>query len=242
MDGAILVVSAVDGVMPQTREHILLCRQIGVETIIVFLNKCDLVKDPELNELVEMEVKELLQKYQYDPEKIKFVRGSALATLTGSDKEIGEKSIEKLLQTMDDEIKEPARDVDKPFLLSIDGMINIEGRGCVATGTVEQGRCKPGDEVDIVGYRRKALRSTITGLEMFKKALDFAQSGDNVGVLLRGVLTTDIQRGQLLTKPNSMTVHRNCKAEVYLLTAEEGGRKNPFFSKYKPQVFYNNLC
>ena len=176
MDGGILVVSAVDGVMPQTREHILLCRQIGVETIIVFLNKCDLVDDPELNELVEMEVKELLEKYQYDAEKITFIRGSALATLNGTQPEVGEQSIKKLLAAMDAEIKEPVRDIDKNFLLSIDGMINIEGRGCVATGTVEAGRCKIGDEVDIVGFKRKFIRSTITGVEMFKKSLDFAQS------------------------------------------------------------------
>ena len=237
MDGAILVVSAADGVMPQTREHILLCRQIGVETIIVFLNKCDLVKDPELHELVEMEIKELLEKYQYNPEKVKFIRGSALAVLQDSDKELGHEAIKKLLKTMDEEIKEPVRDVDKPFLLSIDGMFNIEGRGCVATGTVESGRCKLGDEVEIVGYKRKPLKTTITGVEMFKKQLDFAQSGDNIGLLLRGVLVTDIQRGMLVTKPGTCTVHRNCVAEVYLLTPEEGGRKNPFFSKYKPQMF-----
>lgn len=237
MDGAILVVSAADGVMPQSREHILLCRQIGVETIIVFLNKCDLVKDPDLHELVEMEVKELLEKYQYKSDKVKFIRGSALACIQNTDRELGHNSIKALLQAMDDDIKEPARDVDKPFLLSIDGMFNIEGRGCVATGTVESGRCKIGDEMDIVNYRRKPLRTTITGVEMFKKQLDFAQSGDNVGLLLRGVLVNDIQRGMLLTKPNSCTVHRNCIAEVYLLTAEEGGRKNPFFSGYKPQMF-----
>lgn len=237
MDGAILVVSAADGVMPQSREHILLCRQIGVETIIVFLNKCDLVKDSELHELVEMEIKELLEKYQYDPEKVKFIRGSALACLQDTDKELGHDAIKKLLETMDSEIKEPERDVDKPFLLSIDGMINIEGRGCVATGTVEQGRCKIGDEMEIVNYRRKPLKTTITGVEMFKKQLDYAQSGDNVGLLLRSVLTTDLKRGMMITKPNSCTVHRNCTAEVYLLTAEEGGRKNPFFSKYKPQMF-----
>jgi elongation factor Tu len=237
MDGAILVVSAADGVMPQTREHILLCRQIGVPTIIVFLNKCDLVKDPELHELVEMEIKELLDKYQYKSENIKFVRGSALACLNGTDKEIGAESIRKLLKTLDEEVHEPIRDVDKPFLLSIDGMFNIEGRGCVATGTVESGRCKIGDEVEIVGYKRKPLKTTITGVEMFKKQLDFAQSGDNIGLLLRSVLVSDIQRGQLITKPGTCTVHRNCNAEVYLLSPEEGGRKNPFFSKYKPQVF-----
>jgi len=236
MDGAILVVSAADGVMPQTREHILLCRQIGVETIVVFLNKCDLVKDPELHELVEMEIKELLDKYQYKSENVKFVRGSALAVLQDSDKELGHESIRKLLKTMDEEIKEPPRDIDKPFLLSIDGMFNIEGRGCVATGTVESGRCKLGDEVEIVNYKRKPLKTIITGVEMFKKQLDYAQSGDNVGLLLRSTLVTDIQRGQLIVKPGSCEVHRNCKVEVYLLTPEEGGRKNPFFSKYKPQV------
>jgi len=241
MDGAILVVSAADGVMPQTREHILLCRQIGVETIVVFLNKCDLVKDPELHELVEMEVKELLDKYQYKSEEVKFIRGSALAVLQDTDKELGHNSIRQLLKTMDDEIKQPIRDIDKPFLLSIDGMFNIEGRGCVATGTVESGRCKLGDEMEIINYKRKPTKTTITGVEMFKKQLDYAQSGDNIGLLLRGVLVTDIQRGQLITKPGTCTVHRNCNAEVYLLTPEEGGRKNPFFSKYKPQVSkYNN--
>jgi elongation factor Tu len=236
MDGAILVVSAADGVMPQSREHILLCRQIGVETIIVYLNKCDLVKDPELHELVEMEIKELLEKYQYSPDKITFIRGSALATINDTEPEIGADSIRKLLQAMDAEIKEPIRDIDKPFLLSIDGMFNIGGRGCVATGTVESGRCKLGDEVEIVGYKRKSLKTTITGVEMFKKQLDYAQSGDNVGLLLRSILVSDIQRGQLIAKPGTCTVHRNCNVEVYLLTPEEGGRKNPFFTKYKPQV------
>ncbi len=238
MDGAILVVSAADGVMPQSREHILLCRQIGVETIIVYLNKCDLVLDQELYELVEMEVKELLEKYQYDPDKVRFIRGSALSCLQNSNKELGHDSIKNLLEAMDEEIKEPVRDVDKPFLLSIDGMFNIEGRGCVATGTVESGVCKLGDEMEIVGYKRKPTKTTITGVEMFKKQLDYAQSGDNIGLLLRGVLTNDIQRGMLVSKPGSCKVHRNCECEVYLLTTEEGGRKNPFFSKYKPQVSF----
>jgi elongation factor Tu len=237
MDGGILVVSAVDGVMPQTREHILLCRQIGVSTIIVFLNKCDLVKDPELNELVEMEVKELLAKYKYDPETTTFIRGSALCAVQGIEPELGIKAVETLLDTMDEKIPEPVRDIDKPFLLAIDSIFNIEGRGCVVTGTVETGKCKVGDDIEIVGYRRKGLRTTITGVEMFKKSLDFAQSGDTVGLLLRGVLKNDVQRGQYVTKPNLCTVHRNCTAEVYILTEAEGGRKTPFFTNYKPQCF-----
>lgn len=237
MDGGILVVSAVDGVMPQTREHILLCRQIGVSTIIVFLNKCDQSKDPEINELVEMEVKELLAKYKYDPEKTVFIRGSALCAVQNIEPEIGIQAIQKLLDTMDEKIPEPERDINKPFLLSIDSIFNIEGRGCVVTGTVETGRCKVGDDVEVVGYKRKSTKTTITGVEMFKKSLDYAQSGDTVGLLLRGVLKTDVQRGQYITKTGLCTVHRNCNAEVYLLTEAEGGRKTPFFTNYKPQCF-----
>jgi len=237
MDGGILVVSAQDGVMPQTREHILLCRQIGVNTIIVFLNKCDLARDPELNELVEMEVKELLAKYKYDPEDTVFIRGSALCAVQGIEKELGVDAIEKLVNAMDAKIPEPQRDVDKPFLLAVDSTFVIKGRGVVVTGTVETGKCKMGDDVEIIGYQRKSLRTTIIGVEMFKKQLDFAQSGDNCGILLRGILPTDVRRGQYITKPGLCSVHRNCKAELYVLKEEEGGRKTPFFTKYKPQCF-----
>lgn len=237
MDGGILVVSAQDGVMPQTREHILLCRQIGVSTIIVFLNKCDLAKDPELHELVEMEIKELLQKYKYDPEETTFIRGSALCAIQGIEKELGTDSIDRLMDAMDAKIPDPERDIDKPFLLSIDSIFNIKGRGCVVTGTVEMGKCKMGDDVEVVGYQRKSIRTTIIGVEMFKKQLDYAQAGDNCGLLLRGVLKDDVRRGQYITKPGLCTVHRNCTGEIYVLTDAEGGRKAPFFSKYKPQCF-----
>jgi len=242
MDGAILVVSAQDGIMPQTREHILLCRQIGVNNIIVFLNKCDLVKDPEMYELVEMEIKELLQKYKYDPEKITFIKGSALSAVQGVEKELGADAVKKLLDTMDAEIPEPLRDTEKPFILSIDQLFVIEGRGVVVTGSVEAGKCKIGDEVEIVGYKRKFKKTTITGVEMFNKQLDFAQSGDDCGLLLRGVEKADVRRGMLLCKPGLFTVHRNCTAEVYVLNESEGGRSGPFFTKYKPQVkfiFFN---
>jgi elongation factor Tu len=237
MDGGVLVVSAQDGVMPQTREHILLCRQIGVSTIIVFLNKCDLARDPELQELVEMEVKELLAKYKYDPEATVFIRGSALCAVQGTEKELGVDAIQKLLDNMDEKIPEPVRDIDKPFLLAIDSIYNIKGRGCVVTGSVENGKCKMGDEVEIVGYQRKAIRTTIIGVEMFKKQLDYAQSGDNCGLLLRGVLKDDVRRGMYVTKPGLCNVVRNVVGEVYVLKDEEGGRKTPFFSKYKPQCY-----
>ena len=236
LDGAVLVVSAQDGIMPQTREHILLCRQIGVNNIIVFLNKCDLVKDPEMYELVEMEIKELLEKYKYDPEKITFIKGSALCAVQGTEKELGVDAIKKLLETMDTEIPEPVRDTEKPFVLSIDSIFVIEGRGVVCTGSVEAGKCKIGDEVEIVGFKRKFKKTTITGVEMFNKGLDFAQSGDDCGLLLRGVEKADVKRGMLLCKPGLFTVHRNCTAEVYVLNDSEGGRSTPFFTKYKPQV------
>lgn len=237
MDGGILVVSAVDGVMPQTREHIMLCRQIGVSTLIVFLNKCDLARDAELHELVELEVKELLDKYKYNADETVFIRGSALCAIQGVEKELGADALDKLLNSMDEKIPEPERDIDKPFLLSVDSIFNIKGRGIVATGTVEMGKCKMGDDVEIVGYQRKSLRSTIIGVEMFRKQLDYAQAGDNCGLLLRGILKDDIRRGQYITKPGLSTVHRNCVGEIYVMTDAEGGRKVPFFSKYKPQCF-----
>jgi len=237
MDGGILVVSAVDGVMPQSKEHILLCRQIGVKSIVVFLNKCDLCEDPELQELVEMEIKELLQKYEYDPNKTAFIRGSALSMLNNERPDIGKDSIKKLLDAMDSSIPEPERDVDKPFLLSVDSAINIEGRGCVVTGTIESGKAKLGDEVELIGYKRKTMPSVVTGVEMFRKQMEFGQAGDNVGILLRGIDKADVKRGMYLTKPGLRTVHRNCKADIYVLKEEEGGRRVPFFSKYKPQCY-----
>jgi elongation factor Tu len=237
MDGGILVVSAQDGVMPQTREHILLCRQIGVSSIVVFLNKCDLARDPELNELVEMEIKELLAKYNYDPENTTFIRGSAYCALQGIEPELGTDSIQRLLDAMDVKIPEPIRDIDKPFLLAVDSIYQIKGRGCVVTGTVETGKCKMGDDVEVVGYQRKKIRTTIIGVEMFKKQLDFAQSGDNCGLLLRGVEKEHVRRGMYVTKPGLCNVFRNCNADVYVLKEEEGGRKTPFFSKYRPTCF-----
>lgn len=237
MDGGILVVSAVDGVMPQTKEHILLCRQIGVKSIVVFLNKCDLAEDPELNELVEEEVKDLLKKYEYDPNKTVFIRGSALSYLNGENPEIGVKAIEKLVNALDSEIPEPVRATEKPFLLAVDSTINIKGRGCVVTGTIESGKIKLNEEVDLVGYKRKPTKTTVTGIEMFRKQLDFGQAGDNVGILLRGVVKEDVRRGMYLTKPNLFSLHRNCKADIYVLKEEEGGRRLPFFSKYKPQCY-----
>ena len=188
MDGGILVVSAADGAMPQTREHILLCRQVGVQSIVVYLNKCDVVTDEEMHQLVEMEVRELLSQYQYDGDNAIFVKGSALCALNGTDPELGEKSMEALIDALDKSIPIPSREKDKPFLMSVDSSVNISGRGCVVTGTIEQGRCKIGDEVHLIGIRRKHLASTITGIETFKKQLDSGECGDNVGVLLRGLL------------------------------------------------------
>ena len=237
MDGCILVVSAADGAMPQTREHILLCRQVGVKTIIVFLNKCDLVDDEEMHELVEMEVRELLSSYDYDGDNCIVVKGSALSALNGTDPELGEQAMEKLVAAMDEHIIEPERLSDKDFLMSIDSSLNIAGRGCVVTGTVEQGKAKINDEVHMIGIRRKHTPATITGIETFHKQLDQAQAGDNVGVLLRGVTKDQIKRGMCLSKPNSLTVRRSCEGEIYVLKPDEGGRSKPFFSGYRPQCF-----
>ena len=237
MDGGILVVSAADGAMPQTREHILLCRQVGVKTIIVFLNKCDLVDDEEMHELVEMEVRELLSSYDYDGDNCIVVKGSALSALNGTDPELGEQAMEKLVAAMDEHIIEPERLSDKDFLMSIDSSLNIAGRGCVVTGTVEQGKAKINDEVHMIGIRRKHTPATITGIETFHKQLDQAQAGDNVGVLLRGVTKDQIKRGMCLSKPNSLTVRRSCEGEIYVLKPDEGGRSKPFFSGYRPQCF-----
>jgi len=237
MDGAILVVSAADGPMPQTREHILLARQVGVPFIVVFLNKCDMVDDKELLELVEVEVRDLLTKYGFPGDKTPVVKGSATKALEGDTSEIGESSILKLMEAVDAYIPDPKRDVDKDFLMAVEDVFLITGRGTVATGRVERGRVKVGDTVEIVGI--KPTRETVvTGVEMFRKLLDDAQAGDNIGALLRGVDKKDIERGQVLAKPKSINPHKKFKAEVYVLTKEEGGRHTPFFNGYKPQFFF----
>jgi elongation factor Tu len=235
MDGAILVVSAADGPMPQTREHIVLARQVGVPALVVFLNKCDMVDDSELLDLVEMEVRDLLTSYGYPGDKIPIVRGSALAALEG--KEAGKKAIEELMKAVDDFIPLPVRDLDKPFLMSIEDVFSIQGRGTVVTGRIEQGRVKVGEEIEIVGLR-PTVKSVCTGVEMFRKELDEGQAGDNVGVLLRGILKEDVERGQVLAKPGTITPHKKFTAEVYVLTKEEGGRHTPFFSNYRPQFYF----
>ena len=235
MDGAILVVSAADGPMPQTREHILLAKQVGVPNIVVFLNKVDLLDDEELLELVEMEIRDLLTKYEFDGDNITIVRGSALAALEG--KPEGAEAIGNLLTAVDADIPEPAREVDKPFLMSIEDVFSITGRGTVATGRIERGVVKTGEEIEIVGMG-DTKKCVCTGVEMFRKTLDQGQAGDNVGVLLRGVEKTEIQRGQVLAKPGSITPHTECKAEIYVLTKDEGGRHTPFFNGYRPQFFF----
>lgn len=237
MDGGILVVSAADGAMPQTREHILLCRQVGVKNIVVFLNKCDVVTDPEMHELVEMEVRELLNTYEYDGDNVVFVKGSALCALNGTEPELGEKAMEKLVDALDSQIQLPERLKDKDFLMSIDSSVNIPGRGTVVTGTVEQGKCKVGDEVHMIGIKRKPSPTTITGIETFKKQLDYGEAGDNVGVLLRGVTKDQVKRGMCLIKPSSMEVRRNFIGQLYILKPEEGGRNKPFLTGYRPQCF-----
>jgi elongation factor Tu len=237
MDGAILVVSAADGPMPQTREHILLARQVGVPYIVVFLNKCDMVDDKELLELVEVEVRDLLTKYGFPGDKTPIVRGSATKALEGDQGELGEKAILKLMEAVDSYIPEPKRDVDKDFLMAVEDVFLITGRGTVATGRVERGRVKVGDTVEIVGIK-PTKETVVTGVEMFRKLLDDAQAGDNIGALLRGVEKKDIERGQVLAKPKSITPHKKFKGEVYVLTKEEGGRHTPFFNGYKPQFFF----
>ena len=237
MDGGILVVSAADGAMPQTREHILLCRQVGVKSIIVFLNKIDLVEDPEMHELVEMEVRELLSSYEYDGDNIPIIKGSALAALNGTDPELGVNALEQLVAAMDTHIKEPPRESKKDFLMSIDTSLNIPGRGCVVTGTIEQGKAKINDEVHMIGIRRKPTPTTVTGIETFHKQLDYAEAGDNVGVLLRGVTKEQIKRGMCLAKPKSLEIRRNFESEIYILKPDEGGRTKPFFTGYRPQCF-----
>ena len=234
MDGAILVVSAADGPMPQTREHILLARQVGVPKIVVFMNKCDQVDDPELLDLVEMEIRELLGEYGYDTE-CPIIRGSALKALEGDPE--AEKSIRDLMAAVDDYIPSPVRDTEKPFLMSIEDVFTISGRGTVVTGRVERGILKINDEVEIVGLK-PTQKSVVTGIEMFRKTLEFAEAGDNAGVLLRGISRDDVERGQVLAKPGSVTPHTKFTASVYVLSKEEGGRHTPFFSNYRPQFYF----
>lgn len=238
MDGGILVVSANDGPMPQTREHILLARQVGVPQLVVFLNKCDMVDDPELLELVEMEVRELLSSYDFPGDDVPVVRGSALKALECESADAEEaKCIDELLQACDDFIPEPQRDIDKPFLMPIEDVFSISGRGTVVTGRVERGVIKVGDEVEIVGIRPTA-KTTCTGVEMFRKLLDQGQAGDNIGVLLRGTKRDEVERGQVLAAPKSITPHKKFKAEVYVLSKEEGGRHTPFIKGYRPQFYF----
>jgi elongation factor Tu len=237
MDGAILVVSAADGPMPQTREHILLARQVGVPYIVVFLNKADMVDDPELLELVEMEVRELLSEYDFPGDDVPVVVGSALRALEGDEGELGEEAVVRLLEAVDEYVPEPERAIDRPFLLAVEDVFTIQGRGTVATGRVEQGTISLNEEVEVVGIR-PTRKTVVTGVEMFNKSMDSAQAGDNIGALLRGVRRTEIERGQVLAKPGSITPHTRFKAEVYVLSKEEGGRHTPFFSNYRPQFYF----
>ena len=237
MDGAILVVSAADGPMPQTREHILLARQVGVPFIVVYLNKADMVDDPELLELVELEIRELLSSYDFPGDDIPIITGSALKALEGEKSELGEDSIHRLMDAVDSYIPQPERAVDKPFLMPVEDVFSISGRGTVATGRVERGIIKVGEEVEIVGIKATA-KTVVTGVEMFRKLLDEGRAGDNIGALLRGVKREEIERGQVLAKPGSITPHTKFKAEAYVLTKEEGGRHTPFFNGYRPQFYY----
>ncbi len=237
MDGAILVVSAADGPMPQTREHILLARQVGVPALVVFMNKVDMVDDPELLDLVELEVRELLSKYQFPGDKIPIIRGSALAALEGKTPELGHDAVLKLMEAVDASIPQPERPIDLPFLMPVEDVFSISGRGTVVTGRVERGIIKVGEEVEIVGIKATA-KSVVTGVEMFRKLLDQGQAGDNVGCLLRGIDKDDVERGQVLCKPGSVKPHTKFKAEAYILTKEEGGRHTPFFTNYRPQFYF----
>ena len=237
MDGAILVVSAADGPMPQTREHILLARQVNVPSIVVFLNKVDIVEDKELIDLVELEVRELLTKYKFPGDKTPIIKGSALKAMTNPDNEEATKCIFELMDAVDSFIPTPVRDIDKPFLMPVEDVFSITGRGTVGTGRVERGQIKTGEEIEIVGIK-PTKKSVVTGVEMFRKILDSGQAGDNIGVLLRGVEKADIERGQVLAKPGSITPHTKFKAEVYILTKEEGGRHTPFFNGYRPQFYF----
>ena len=235
MDGAILVVAATDGVMAQTKEHILLSRQVGVPYIVVFMNKCDMVDDPELLELVEMEITEQLEEYEFTDCPI--IKGSALKALEDPSGEWGDKIME-LMSTVDEHIPDPQRDTDKPFLMPVEDVFSITGRGTVATGRVERGTLHMSDDVEIIGVKEETQKSVVTGIEMFRKLLDEAQAGDNIGVLLRGIQRTDIERGQVLAKPGSVTCHKKFTAQVYVLTKDEGGRHTPFFNNYRPQFYF----
>jgi elongation factor Tu len=237
MDGGILVVSAADGPMPQTREHILLARQVGVPALVVFMNKVDMVDDPELLDLVEMEVRELLSSYQFPGDDIPIIRGSALCALNGTNPEIGHDAILKLMEAVDTYIPQPERAKDQPFLMPIEDVFSISGRGTVVTGRIERGIVKVGEEVEIVGIR-DTVKSTVTGVEMFRKLLDSGEAGDNVGALLRGIDREGVERGQILCKPGSVKPHKKFKAEAYILTKEEGGRHTPFFANYRPQFYF----
>ncbi|OLO27176.1 translation elongation factor Tu [Alkalihalophilus pseudofirmus] len=236
MDGAILVVSAADGPMPQTREHILLSRQVGVPYIVVFLNKCDMVDDEELLELVEMEVRDLLTEYDFPGDDVPVIQGSALKALEGD--EAWESKIHELMEAVDSYIPTPERDNEKPFMMPVEDVFSITGRGTVATGRVERGQVKVGEEIEIIGLAEEPSKTTVTGVEMFRKLLDYAEAGDNIGALLRGVSRDDIQRGQVLAKPGTITPHTKFKAEVYVLSKEEGGRHTPFFTNYRPQFYF----
>ena len=237
MDGAILVVNAADGPMPQTREHILLARQVGVPALVVYLNKVDQVKDKELIELVEEEIKELLTSYKFPGDKTPIIKGSALAAVEGKDDEIGKNSILELMKAVDDFIPQPDRPKDKPFLMPVEDVFSISGRGTVVTGRVEQGTIKTGEEIEIIGIR-ETKKSVCTGVEMFRKLLDSGEAGDNIGALLRGIERTDVERGQVLAKPGSVTPHTKFEAQAYVLKKEEGGRHTPFFTKYRPQFYF----
>ncbi|MBF0560506.1 MAG: elongation factor Tu [Alphaproteobacteria bacterium] len=237
MDGAIVVVSAADGPMPQTREHILLARQVGVPAIVVFMNKVDMVDDPELLELVELEIRELLTSYNFPGDDIPVIQGSALVALNDGDPKLGKEAILKLMQAVDDYIPQPVRMKDKPFLMPVEDVFSISGRGTVATGRVERGIIKVGEEVEIVGLKT-TMKTVVTGVEMFRKLLDQGEAGDNIGVLLRGTKREDIERGQVLSKPGAITPHTKFQAEAYILTKEEGGRHTPFFSNYRPQFYF----
>jgi elongation factor Tu len=237
MDGAILVVSAADGPMPQTREHILLARQVGVPSLVVYMNKVDMVDDPELLDLVELEVRELLSSYDFPGDEIPVVRGSALAAMEGRDEAIGKDSVMKLMDAVDSYIPQPERPKDRAFLMPIEDVFSISGRGTVVTGRIERGVVKVGDEVEIVGLR-PTTKTVVTGVEMFRKLLDSGEAGDNIGALLRGTKREDVERGQVLAKPGSITPHTKFKAEAYILTKEEGGRHTPFFSNYRPQFYF----
>ena len=238
MDGAILVVSAADGAMPQTKEHILLARQVNVPSIVVFLNKCDQVQDKELFELVELEIRDLLTKYKYDGDKTPIIKGSALEAINNLNDAAKIHPILDLMKAVDDFIPDPVRELDKPFLMAIEDVFSISGRGTVATGRIERGKVKVGEEVDLVGMTKDIKKTVVTGVEMFRKELDFGQAGDNVGLLLRGVEKDDIQRGQVLAAAGSITPHTKFKAKTYILTKEEGGRHTPFFKGYRPQFYF----